>query len=659
MAINFMKERAPDAKWIRQAFMLPKDSIDDLDMRRRTYNTGYRKFSDTTLGGNIAINPPPQRTRWADVKENRFHDKVSKGMGRWYSENIDSNQVLLHMRMGVASFNSLTSFFGNYYNPAASALARTGRAEGLMFNLGYIGGFVLTLPWQGFILVGNAIKFMIQNPSTKYYYHKPVMPMYWRAVNAILNQLAANMGVIAGQGVEDYGDNATALTPDEVAERNKLLPDVWRTDGGIDMYQVATRYQRMQGAQLAKLQAIRENAKTQAGLVAQYGDFLNEEMAAFPAERTMAQYLEYYLSMRGAKPVPDEKKQIPTSDKAPDTQTDTSFTSTAAEYFRDLFTFNENSADDTFADFLRAEARDGAQFVTFSVDNPGPTSESFSNSVKESEIAMTINGMSGGYRSTRFSVANGNVADNIVTDVIGAAVGAVTDLIGGAAAAIGVSGLAQLFGNALVDIPKHWDQSTANLPRMQYTMELRAPFGNDISRFQNLMVPLAMILACALPLSTGPRSYAAPFLIEAYCKGRAQTRLGIIDSLEITRGTGNVGYNNDQKPLGIDISFSIIDLSSIMHVPITTFSPLEAIKPGGLSRMFMSDDTAFSDYLASLSSLGLNDQIYFWPKLKRNFYRQVLDWTNWTSPSYWANYSMGTDIGRLLSGLIADPTAKQ
>lgn len=658
MAINFMKERAPDAKWIRQAFMLPKDSIDDLDMRRRTYNKGYRKFSDTTLGGNISVNPPPQRTRWADVKENRFHDKVSKGMGRWYSENLDSTQVLLHMRMGTASHNALTTFFGNYYNPAASALARTGRAESLMFKIGKLAGFVMTLPWQGFILVGQMIRFMAQTPSTKFYYHKPVMPMYWSAVSGILNQLAANMGIIAGQGFEDYGDNATGLTPEEVAERNKLLPDVWRTDGGIDIYQVATRYQRMQGAQLAKLQAIRENAKTQAGMVAQYGDFLNEELSAFPAERTMAQYLEYYLSMRGAKPIPDEKSQVPTSDASPDAKSETSFLTTAAETFRDLFTFNENVADDSFTDFLRAEARDGAQFVTFSVDNPGPTSESFTNSVKESEIAMTINSMSGGYRSTRFSMANGNVADNVVTDVIGGAITAVKDLIGGAAASIGMSGLAQLFGNALVDIPKHWDQSTANLPRMQYTMELRAPFGNDISRFQNLMVPLAMILAAALPLSTGPRSYAAPFLIEAYCKGRAQTRLGIIDSLEITRGTGNVGYTEEGKPLGVDISFSIIDLSSIMHVPITTFGIFEPLTPGGLSRMFMSDDSAFSDYLAATSSLGLNDQIYFWPKLKRNYYRAVLDWTNWTSSSYWANYTMGTDIGRLLSGIIADPTAK-
>lgn len=658
MSINIMKERIPDNKWIRQAFLLPKASIDDLDMKRRNYTTGYRKFSDTTLGGNAAINPPPQRTRYADVKEQRFHDQVSKGMGRWYSEVLDSNQVLLHMRMGLPAFNSLTSFFGNYYNPSASALARQGRGESALFTLGRLAGFVMTLPWQGFILVGQAIKFMAQTPSTKYYYHKPAMPLYWSAVSGMLNGIAANMGIIAGQGFEDYKDGATGLSPEEVAERNKLLPDVWRTDGGLDIYRVGTRFQRMQGAQLAKLEALRDAAASMPDAKERYGNFLNEEMSAFPAERTMAQYLEHYLTLRGSKPLPDEKSTVKGSDPAPDTKEETSFFTTAAEVFRDTFTFNDNIEDDSFTDFIRAEARDGAQFITFAVDNPGPTSESFSNTAKESEIAVTINSMSSGYKSTRFSLADGNVSDNIVTDVIGAALKGVGDLIGGAASSIGVSGLAQLFGNALVDIPKHHDQSTANLPRMQYTMELRSPFGNDVSRFQNLMVPLAMALATALPLSTGPRSYTAPFLIEAYCRGRAQTRLGMVDSIEITRGAGNVGYTHDGKPLGIDISFSIVDLSSILHMPITTFSPIEALKPGGLSRMFMSDDSAFSDYLAAVSSLGLNDQIYFWPKLKRNYYRQVLDFTNWTSPAYWANYALGTDIGRLLSGIIADPTAK-
>lgn len=656
--INILKERTADQKWIRQAFMLPKDSIDDLDMRRRTYNTGYRKFSDTTLGGNASINPAPQRTRWADIKEQRFHQEVSRGMGRWYSETIDSNQILLHMRMGVPAFNALTSFFGNYYNPAASQLARTGRGESLLFTMGKIAGFVGTLPWQGFILIGQMIKFMAQVPSTKYYYHKPTMPLYWSAVNGMLNQIAANMGIIAGQGFEDYSDKPEGLSEAEVNERNKLLPDVWRTDGGIDLYRVATRFQRLQGAQMAKLQQIRDTAQTQADATARYGAFLEEKISSDPARTSMTQYLQHYLSLRGSQPVPDEKRTVPNSEQTPDSKEQTSFFNTAAETFRSLFTFNETTADDGFASFLRAEGRDGAQFVTFSVDNPGPSSESFSNTVKESEIAVTINGMSGGYRSTRFSLADGNVSDNIIAEVIGAGIKGVTDLIGGVATGIGIGGLAQLFGNALVDIPKHWDQSVANLPRMQYTMELRTPFGNDISRFQNLMVPLAMIFAAAVPLSTGPRSYTAPFLIEAYCRGRAQTRLGIIDSLEITRGAGNVGFTEDGKPLGIDVSFSIIDLSSIMHMPITTFSPLEAVTPGGLSRMFMSDDSPFSDYLATLSSLGLNDQIYFWPKLKRNWYRQVLDFRNWTSPAYWANYVMGTDTGRLLSGIISDPTAK-
>ena len=60
------------------------------------------------------------------------------------------------------------------------------------------------------------------------------------------------------------------------------------------------------------------------------------------------------------------------------------------------------------------------------------------------------------------------------------------------------------------------------------------------------MVPLSMLLAGALPKSTGKHSYDAPFLVEIYDKGKAQTRLGIIDSISITRGVGRLGARENQ-----------------------------------------------------------------------------------------------------------------
>jgi hypothetical protein len=136
-----------------------------------------------------------------------------------------------------------------------------------------------------------------------------------------------------------------------------------------------------------------------------------------------------------------------------------------------------------------------------------------------------------------------------------------------------------------------------------------SPYGNPISQLLNLYIPLSMLLAGALPLATGKQSYTSPFLCQLFDKGRCQTRLGIIDSLSITRGTGNLGFDNEGHAMAIDITFTVKDLSSIMYMPIAegfSLNPLNGI---------FDDDTVFSDYMAVISGMSLNDQTYRMRKL--------------------------------------------
>lgn len=650
-----------DSQWIRQSMLLPKRSIDATDMLRRTYSNDFRKFSDTTLGGNQACNPPPQFTSYADIAGRRFNQDISFGMGRYYSEVIDDNSVYVNMRFGVPVFNSLTSFFGNFYSSDASRLARQGRTNGvgewlgdLGYGIGNLAGFVLSIGFLPYILAGQTLKFLAGKTSTRYYYLKPNMYSYWSAVQMIANQYSVNAGFVAGMSPEEYGENVRGLTPQDISERNRLLPDIWRSNGSVDIYATSTRHQRLANKQYAELQRIREEATSLDDLKGRWKSFLEKPLIE-NEYRPMNEYLKSYLQLEQTKPTIATEKTQTVAGENGETATAGAFLSEQAETITDYF--GKNGKEDAgFSDYMLAELRDGAQFVTFRVDNPGTVGESFSSTVRDSDIAGTVNSMSSGARNMRFSVANGNVSDGIIGSTIGAATEFIGGIIGGVADAMSISGLASLAGNAFVDIPKHWDGSTANLPRMQYTMELRAPYGNEVSRFQNLIVPLAMLLAGALPLSTGTQSYTSPFLCELYCRGRAQTRLGIIDSLEVTRGAGNVGWTQDGKPLGIDISFSVVDLSSVIHMPLTngfagvSGGPLEIFKPGGISRMLGADDTSFADYMAVLSGMGLTDQIYQVRKLKRNFYRTVLDFQSWASPANAAAWIGNWSSVRIISG---------
>jgi hypothetical protein len=211
-----------------------------------------------------------------------------------------------------------------------------------------------------------------------------------------------------------------------------------------------------------------------------------------------------------------------------------------------------------------------------------------------------------------------------------------------------------------------------------------------------------MLLAGALPLSTGAQSYTSPFICEFYDKGRMQSRLAIINSLSITRGTASTGFTNDGIPLGIDVTLSFTDLSSVMHMPLSasfnsvfTDAGQDAGVIGGavaggiagaqaagvagaavgiaigaaggsvagaavgnavdsaagvissIGSLF-DDDTVFNDYLAVLASMSMKDQIYGFRKLKARFTRVMTEWDNWFSSAHYASVMGDTIPGRLM-----------
>lgn len=650
-----------DSQWLRQSFLLPKRTISARDFRRRTYATGWNKFSDTTLGGNQAINPLPQFCRYTDVKEQRKFDGGSGGMGRFYSEVFDDNQVTLTMRLGIPTFNSLTRFFGNFYNSDAATLARTGRGNGLAYSIGRIAGTVAQIRLMPVILVMQAINYLIDRPSTKFYYLKTDMGNYWNSVSGIVNTIAANMGFVANMGPWDAPKGDAML--DALGDGwGNLLPDIYNSNGSVNIYAVGTRYQRLADRRFSAISQALENAGSPAEFGSAVEGILNDSTMYKTPElqfKNVEQYLDaHFASISG-------KLDVPKTDVVPAQPTTSTGEVVAPQQLPDESVDNlygpSGAVDPSFSDLLLAEMRDGAQFISFRVDNPGTIGESFSNSVKESGISSAINGMSNSARDFRFNFANGNLAGGVVGAFVGSAVDTVTGIFQGLADSFGAGGLAALMGNALVDIPKYWDSSTSNLPRANFTIELRSPYGNDLARFQNLMVPLAMLLAAALPRSTGYQSYTSPYLCEFYCKGRVQSRLAIIDSLEITRGTGNCGYTADGRPLGIDVNISFIDLSSVMHMPQNAaFNPLGALlgPTEFISKHLFSDDNTFSDYLAVLSSLGIADQTYTPRKLRRRFNTAVLNFKSWTSQEHFASWIsnggvlFGIRAGRITSAFF-------
>lgn len=662
-----------DTDWIRQSFMVSEDAIDDRLRYRRIMTTAIYKFTDTTIGGNFAINPPPQFTEYSDIRV-PSRNTGSTGMGRYYSEVMDDNGTLVHMRFGVPKFNSLTNFFFNFYNPQASHIAHTGRSRGVFYTAGKALGFVVTLPFQPFIWFGAAVRFFVGKPVSKYYYMKPVMPMYWSAVTSMVNGIGVNMGIVprrlpkSRQALRGGDEN---YTEEDVSAYHDLMPNLYKKGGGIDVMAVATRAQRLAMRDMEQKQQIMDQVD---GVSTLSEAFENYHTLTVSDEEppNIEDYLKTWTETPEARPNLDEANNG-----------DTEGTGPTGGFFSDM------------VEHFTAAAQDGNDWVTFRVDNPGTVSESFSNTVGESELASKLNGMSSANRTKRFMFADGNLGDGAVANVVEGVVGAAKDAVSGILEGLSVGGLAAFGGSAFADIPKVWQESIANLPTTSFTMELRSPYGNKMSRFQNLILPLSMILAGTLPLATGKQSYTSPFLCELYVKGHSQVRLGMITELEITRGAGNVGWTKDHEPLGIDVTFTVTDMSSVMSMPISPNwegpgvgdAGMLALAEGGedlgaaigrdvgnladalggsindaegrgadigqaiaasIAKSTFDDDNAYTDYLAVLGSLSMMDQVNPLNRLKLRVNRNMQRWERWLSPAEHANWMSGTITGSAL-----------
>jgi hypothetical protein len=704
--------------WVRQSFLVNSEFFEAQDKANRFFSDASLKYTDTTPGGNHCINPPPQFTRFADPKAgSRFAG--SKGLGIYYSEAIDDHSQIIHMRFGVPQFNSMSQYFTNFYNTGASTLARTGRdPNGIMYNIGRAAFAVVAVafwPLAAIHLAGVALRFISEKPATKYYYLKPTMPTYWQVVQTIVNQIAVNKGIIqrqisqpAASGTDPLGGDPDWNAGSDLANgyqfdaaglqaMNNLavqmqLPDIFMPGGGIDVYALANRAKRLEQAQIRAYYTALNDHQGALDIGAQIQNIFSPNRMLTDGNKMG--FLTYL----------DKWRQTPAG------QSSSSETAISSDSNNDGSTegIDANASNLTsLGAFYQAELDDGGAFVSFRVNQTGPVTDTFGNQAADSELANKINSMSSQSRSTRFDIENGDISDNVFMKAAGHALDGLKDIVSGVADGFHISGLAALGGSAFVDIPKHWQSASAQLSRSTYTINLVSPYGNNISQLINLYIPLAMLLAGALPLATGQQSYTSPFICELYDRGRCQIRLGMIDSLSVTRGTSNMPFDDTGNPMAIDVSFSVLDLSNLVYLPISqgmtssTSSLLAAIGtvggaaagalnyvagtgdqnlqgsivqgaqggaetgadigsvPDGVANAVSSlnglfdGDNPFSDYMAVLGSLGMADQIYAFRRLKLNLTMQMAQWRSWRSPARYASVMGDVMPARLIKAFFA------
>ena len=684
-----------DVDWAAKMFMVSAEQIQAKYMFAAWSTSAHNKFTDTRIGGNWAINNPPAYTRFADPRQSSINHRDVKstkptGMGAFYSEQLDDNAHLTHWCFGVANFKGMLSFFNGMGNIQAALYARLGRVP-LSFLLGKVAGIYVGLRLLPLLLVGMAAKFLLNRGSSKYYSLKPTMHSYWKRVDFIANSFAVNTGLYQKHNFLDWGikDHEAALDPSGtsrygytesehsqlVAQAYAAAPEIFRKRGGIDVYALATRTQRLATARrkllddyaskinnkedimrmmidleytrdfTAKTQSLEEMLKLAHAPVPGAGGLgIGNEDFKEDSFDSKALVDDTFANSAEGQPILDAQsttEQIQASTNADGTVTPTARESQAVTDTVSAYNFYDKDPNDGNGNpikegwmsklwrFMSDNYHGAYEWVTFNVQHTGAMSVSFSNSSREADISSMINGFSSSMASTRFTFSNGATG----VGAFDAAIGAVKNTILGFAAGIDAAGILSLAGSAYVDIPEHWDSSSTNFPSEQYKMKLRSVYANKLSRFIALYVPLAMIMAGALPISTGRQQYTSPYYCQVISPGRTSVKLGMIDNLNIEIGVGNMGYNQQNQPLAFDVSWSVKDMNKTMHAPIDIGGGF--LNPG---KGIFDDDNAFNDLLNVMSAVSMADQINPVRRLSKNIALRLNQWD-----SFWSmgNMSMG------------------
>lgn len=656
-----------DNEWAKSAFLISDINIPiQSDRRNRYWSSAEAKFTDGRLGCNIGINSKPQFTRYSDTRvkgrnPNRKPVNVNQtsgdhGLGRYYSEAIDDPAQTIYLRFGVPQYTGLMAFLSRAYDADMVALARTGRTSSLLYKAGSAVGTITRLyafpQLSVFVMLGKAVSFIFSRPTSKYYTMKPSMHTYWATVENLVNNIAVTRGLIprvmdGSLGKENRLGEPYKLDADHLQALNNLMPEIFGgnnvagSNNYIQVSSIANRAQRASNLIFEAEYAAAENnpnlayesdhtgylRRTITGDGNRNNNLTNTDngpiqkmmMGGFTVAARLNEAFMIGNYLRDDNPGTPETEPNPMASTKPDDNGKPK----VAEPGKD------RGKVAGFVNYLDAEFRDGSQFAVFKVDHTGSVQEGFSNAVQESDISSKINGVSSDFRQTRFSLSEGNLTGTLVEDAVRGVLGGAADVLKGVASGVsfGFSNiLAGLGGAGYIDIPKYWQSSSASLPKSTYTIQLISPYGNVMSQIQNIYLPLCMLLAGSLPLSTGKASYTSPFLCQLFDRGRCQVQLGMIESLSITRGTSNLAFNTKGNPLAIDVSFSVIDLSSIMHMPISS---------GGVFDVDtnIDSDNIMADYIAVLAGQDMYTQLYAMPAARLKIAKMITKSGRIFSPS--------------------------
>ena len=237
---------------------------------------------------------------------------------------------------------------------------------------------------------------------------------------------------------------------------------------------------------------------------------------------------------------------------------------------------------------------ENGQYVSFMV-TPVNEAESYTNTIGESQIYSSVikQGESIGNEIAFITNSSASAVSDAVVSIAGGTISAAEKVISALGSGVGrftasiAGGMARSFTGDHVIYPKIF-QSHESHGGMTLNIKLRASRGDPYSYLMEILVPLFHILGMVLPKMSkhSAGAYNYPPLVQCTIPGIWGTRLGMIESVEITKNPDSNDFSINGYPLAVDVSMRVVDLT---HCMVTS--------PMNNAALFINNHTMF-DYIA-------------------------------------------------------------
>lgn len=673
-----------DDEWIKSTFIITEQDIItgsvgqknqyETFIRNNRYSTSAdHKFSSTSPGMSLGVNPKPQFTRYCDIRSkgrltNRpditpdvTFSQSGLGMGGYYSTAIDDNEQRVFFRFGVPSYMTLPIWIAKCFDINRAVLQGRGTiTSDFLSVIDVASKFFTFVSSPGAALLSIAlVAVKTLTSDSRFYSIRPTMYTYWSTVQNTLNSLVARRTMLP-HIFKDYTykldpvvGTPTAVSQTFINNLNAYIPDIVSETGRISIFAIALRNQAFFNR--IKLKELRQNETRSTINSANSSDDISNNNLVGNPDLTLTPNLSFAsatntkgdlvntLFKRASEFLPGG----PNSDTVSGLDEESSGIGSTISYNSIYLDANnkplaitldkDNPADsleaqlasnvnakasgiEKYGEYLMAELSEGAAFAVFNVEATGSVGESFTSSFGTNPIESSFNSLSAKARNLG-SLLSSATEVPIVGDAVKLAADAGALIISNSTFGFANPLLALAYG-VNVSMPKIWESSGASLPTSNYKIRLISPYGNAYSQLFNIYMPLAMILAASLPRSTGNSSYVSPFFCQTFDRGRNNIHIGMVSNVSITRGTSNLAFTRAGHPNAIDVEMSVANMDEIVALDVSSAGVI-----GKAVQAFNPDfsETPFTAYMNTIAAVDVYTVAFRIPKLRLKMAERYMD----------------------------------